>query len=77
MQSLKTTALDYNDANREYYSCLTEDMQYRASELIQESKLLSKWDAKELAESIEYSLSNSQGDGVCFTDGGYMHNFTY
>jgi hypothetical protein len=77
MQSLKTTALDYNDANWEYYPCLTEDMQYRASELIQESKLLSKWDAKELAESIEYSLSNSQGDGVCFTDGGYMHNFTY
>lgn len=77
MQSLKTTALDYNDANWEYYPSLTEYMQYRASELIQESKLLSKWDAKELAESIEYSLSCSQWDWVCFTDGGYMHNFTY
>lgn len=77
MQSLKTTSLDYNDASNEYYPCLTEYMQYRASELIQESKLLSKWDAKELAESIEYSLSCSQWDWVCFTDGEYMHNFTY
>lgn len=77
MQSLQTTALDYNDAYQEDYPSLTEYMQYRASELIQESKLLSKWDAKELAKSIRYSLSNSQGDGVCFTDGEYMHNFTY
>jgi len=41
-------------------------MKYRAIELIKEDKLLKQWDADELAESLVYSLSYSQGDGVSF-----------
>lgn len=68
MQSYITTTLRASDYETEHYF-LEDDLKDRAIQLIKESDILTPWHgiASELADSIEYSLSYSQGDGVCFT----------
>ena len=63
---MNATKLKCSDAYSWDYPMLEYDMKYKAIELIKESKLLKQWDAEVLAESIAYSLSCSQGDGVAF-----------
>lgn len=63
---MQLTELQFSDAYGWDYPMMEDDMKYKAIELIKESKLLKQWDAEVLAESIVYSLSCSQGDGVAF-----------
>ena len=72
-----TTELQYSDSYWYDYPLLEDFMKYRAIELIKENKLLKQWDADELAESLVYSLSYSQGDGVSFRKWLYTHTLTY
>jgi len=72
-----TTELQYSDSYWYDYPLLEDFMKYRAIELIKENKLLKQWDADELAESLVYSLSYSQGDGVSFRKWWYTHTLTY
>lgn len=69
MQSYIPTTLRASDYETEHYF-LEDDLKDRAIQLIKESDILTPWHAQayDLADSIEYSLSYSQGDGVCFTD---------
>lgn len=82
MQSYTPTELRVSDTP-EYYPSLTEYMQELAHEFIRENNILAPWhdQAYDLAESISYSLSYSQGDGVCFTawqiDGYYIARTGY
>ena len=72
-----TTELQYSDSYWYDHPLLEDFMKYRAIELIKEDKLLKQWDAEELAESLVYSLSYSQGDGVSFRKWWYTHTLTY
>ena len=74
---MQLTKLQCSDAYDWDYPCLSYDIKERAIELIEESRLLRQWDAKELAESIVYSLSCSQGDWVSFRKWRYTHTLTY
>ena len=82
MQSYTPTTLRASDYETEH-PFLEDNIKDRAVELIQESEVLAPWHdiASELADSIEYSLSYSQGDGVCFTissiDGYYIARTGY
>lgn len=70
MQSYTPTTLRASDYETEYLS-LKDDIKDQAISLIKASDILMPWHdiASELADSINYSLSYSQGDGVCFTSG--------
>lgn len=70
MQSYTPTTLRASDYETEYPS-LEDDLKDQAISLIKASDILMPWHdiASELADSISYSLSYSQGDGVCFTGG--------
>lgn len=74
---MQATTLQISDCYDYDYPCLTYDIKYKAIELIKESKLLKQWNAEELAESLVYSLSCSQGDGVAFRKWKYTHTLTY
>lgn len=74
---MQLTELQFSDAYGWDYPILEDDMKYKAVELIKESKLLKQWDAEVLAESIVYSLSCSQGDGVAFRKWKYTHTLAY
>ena len=74
---MQATTLQISDCYDHDYPCLSYDMKYKAIELIKEDKLLKQWDAEYLAESLAYSLSYSQGDGVSFRKWGYTHTLTY
>lgn len=77
MQSLTITELQTLDYYYNSYHLLQEDMQEHAKELIKQSKLLEPFDADTLADSIQYSLSYSQGDGVSFRKWYYTKTLTY
>lgn len=76
MQNLKLTTLNHQDTP-EYYPFLEECMKDQAIELIHQSKLLTNFDAKTLANSLNYSLWYSQGDGVSFRKWQYTKTLTY
>lgn len=77
MQSLTITELKTRDSHYNNYPLLQEEMQEHAKELIKQSKLLAPFDADTLAESIQYSLWYSQGDGVSFRKWQYTKTLTY
>ena len=77
--TLKTVELD-SDHGFYDYPFLEEDMREKARELLLASpykKHFEKMDIDTLVDSIQYSLSYSQGDGVSFREGSYNASFVY
>lgn len=77
--TLQTVELDYNHGHYDY-PFLEEDIREKARELLLASpykKHFEKMDIDTLVESIQYSLSYSQGDGVSFREGSYNASFVY
>ena len=67
--TLTPTVLKSSDAFDLYYPFLEDDLKDYARELMHESTILNDWDHDYLADSMTYSLSYSQGDGVAFSGG--------
>jgi hypothetical protein len=77
--TLQTVELDYNHGHYDY-PLLEDDMKEKARELLLASpykKHFEKMDIDTLVDSIQYSLSYSQGDGVSFREGSYNASFVY